>query len=88
VFLVEQTAVQNMDRKAVEAALEPHAKRPIRAFLADPKVAGTPTEAAFWFAYYDGVCCPVLHEHARLAEREMTASAHPVATVLEKGGRP
>lgn len=74
-----------MDRNTALAALEPHAKRPIRAFLADPKVAGSETETAFWDLYYAG-CRTVEHEHARLAEREMTGSGLPVSSVMKHIG--
>lgn len=78
-----------MNRQALIAILAPHAKRPIRAFLADREIAGTPTEAAFWDAVYINcpAATPVDHAEAVRVAQAMESSSLRVATQLE-GWRP
>ena len=63
-----------------------HMDRPIRAFLADPKVRGTELEDAFWCAVHTDTLL-VTHEQALAVVAELEASPERVAAVLD-GWRP
>lgn len=75
-----------MNRTQQLAALQPHLKRPIRAFLADKAVANRDPERAFWAALYNNVRCTCHSEAKRIAEA-LEISTERVERVLE-GWRP
>jgi hypothetical protein len=76
-----------MSRTTITATLEPHAKRPIRAFLADKAIAGTNVERAFWDALYHFGPRVTAHEEAQRIANALENSSERVERVIE-GWRP
>jgi hypothetical protein len=75
-----------MNRTKILEALRPHARRPIRTFLADKSVATTEAERAFWAAIYANIRCTDHGEAVRIAAALQQSHEH-VERVLE-GWRP
>lgn len=73
-----------MSPEQIAKALEPHAKRPIRAFLARP--IDPASQKAFWDTIFDQRP-QVDHQTACRVADELEASQRPVRDVLE-GWRP
>ena len=69
-----------------EPTLADHARRPVRAFLRDPKVVDGPLEAALWDVIYTGTPA-VDHALALQVAREVEATATRVEDVVH-GWRP
>ena len=75
-----------MTREEIAEVLGRHIDRPIRAFLADPKIRGTELEDAFWCAVHADT--PVVtHDQALAIVAELEVSPERVAAVLD-GWRP